>query len=251
MEMRSTTGAGPPHLTLRARDHTLKITDHTWKDQAGIDPAEPERMKGHLDLSCEPDWACSRSQAGSGMIKVDGRGQMPWRSKNRTQPDPRRRHRVNARSWTARRTDGNTVGLPPNTCLMACLMVSAIVDVPWASPRPSSRRRILERHVHTAHRAFAFFWRRGDMGTHHRSSHSRSTSINAYPRARACSNSSRTTTPGPSPKTNPSRSRQRRLALVGSLFLKRALWPKANPATPIGVIAASAPPAIMTSASFR
>src|SRR4051794_6048859 len=59
-------------------------------------------------------------------------------------------------------------------------------------------------------------------------------------------------TPEPSPMTNPSRSLSKgRLARVGSSLRVDSARIAANPPTPIGVIAASEPPAIITSASLR
>ena len=64
--------------------------------------------------------------------------------------------------------------------------------------------------------------------------------------------SSRMTMPAPSPMTKPSRSLSNgRLALFGSSLRVESARIAANPPTPIGVIAASDPPAIMTSASSR
>jgi len=72
------------------------------------------------------------------------------------------------------------------------------------------------------------------------------------PRASAASRSSSTITPDPSPITKPSRSLSNgRLARSGaSLRVERARM-AAKPPTPIGVIAASEPPAIIASASPR
>src|SRR5208282_1496419 len=71
------------------------------------------------------------------------------------------------------------------------------------------------------------------------------------PRRRACSSSSRTMMPAPSPITKPSRSlSQGRLARAGSSLRVESARMAANPPTPMGVMAASAPPAIMTSASW-
>src|ERR1035437_4121273 len=70
------------------------------------------------------------------------------------------------------------------------------------------------------------------------------------PRRRACSSSSRTRMPAPSPMTKPSRSlSQGRLARAGSSLRVERARMAANPPTPMGVMAASAPPAIITSAS--
>ena len=56
--------------------------------------------------------------------------------------------------------------------------------------------------------------------------------------------------PAPSPMTKPSRAvSQGRLAFSGSSLRVESARMAANPPTPIGVMAASAPPAIMTSAS--
>ena len=58
--------------------------------------------------------------------------------------------------------------------------------------------------------------------------------------------------PAPSPMTKPSRSlSQGRLARAGSSLRVESARMAANPPTPMGVMAASAPPAIMTSASPR
>ncbi len=58
--------------------------------------------------------------------------------------------------------------------------------------------------------------------------------------------------PAPSPMTNPSRSLSNgRLARAGSSLRVESARIAANPPTPIGVIAASDPPAIITSASPR
>src|SRR5450759_4771440 len=71
------------------------------------------------------------------------------------------------------------------------------------------------------------------------------------PRRRACSSSSRTKMPAPSPITKPSRSlSQGRLARAGSSLRVESARMAANPPTPMGVMAASAPPAIITSASW-
>ena len=60
------------------------------------------------------------------------------------------------------------------------------------------------------------------------------------------------TTPAPSPMTKPSRSRSNgRLACSGSSLRVDSARIAAKPPTPIGVIAASEPPAIITSASLR
>src|SRR5579864_1634867 len=64
--------------------------------------------------------------------------------------------------------------------------------------------------------------------------------------------SSRISTPAPSPTTKPSRSRSKgRLARVGSSLRVDSARIAAKPPTPMGVMAASEPPAIMTSASPR
>src|ERR1700733_3435257 len=74
----------------------------------------------------------------------------------------------------------------------------------------------------------------------------------AASRARACSSSSRTRMPAPSPTTNPSRSLSNgRQACSGSALRVESARIAAKPPTPMGVIAASAPPAITTSASSR
>src|SRR3989442_922099 len=72
------------------------------------------------------------------------------------------------------------------------------------------------------------------------------------PRLRACSRSSSTRIPAPSPRTKPSRSLSKgRLASAGeSLRIDRARSALKH-ATTNGLINASEPPAIMTSASFR
>src|SRR6266853_2070924 len=71
------------------------------------------------------------------------------------------------------------------------------------------------------------------------------------PRRRACSSSSRTRMPAPSPITKPSRSlSQGRLARAGSSLRVESARMAANPPTPMGVMAASEPPAIITSASW-
>src|ERR1700733_4559111 len=71
-------------------------------------------------------------------------------------------------------------------------------------------------------------------------------------RARACSSSSKTRMPAPSPTTNPSRSLSNgRQACSGSALRVESARIAAKPPTPMGVIAASAPPAITTSASSR
>src|SRR4029450_2910806 len=60
------------------------------------------------------------------------------------------------------------------------------------------------------------------------------------------------TTPEPSPMMNPSRSRSNgRLAFDGASLRVDSARIAPNPPTPIGVIAASDPPAIMTSAALR
>src|SRR5216684_3476664 len=72
------------------------------------------------------------------------------------------------------------------------------------------------------------------------------------PRARAPSSSSRINTPAPSPTMKPSRSLSKgRLARCGASFLVESARSAPNPPIPIGVIAASDPPAIMTSAAPR
>src|SRR5271154_4512419 len=69
-------------------------------------------------------------------------------------------------------------------------------------------------------------------------------------RRRACSSSSRTIMPAPSPMTKPSRSLSHgRLARAGSSLRVESARMAANPPTPMGVMAASEPPAIITSAS--
>src|SRR5882762_3230150 len=71
------------------------------------------------------------------------------------------------------------------------------------------------------------------------------------PRRRACSSSSRIRIPAPSPITKPSRSLSHgRLARVGSSLRVERARIAAKPPTPIGVMAASEPPAIITSASL-
>src|SRR5208337_796515 len=71
------------------------------------------------------------------------------------------------------------------------------------------------------------------------------------PRRRACSSSSRIRMPAPSPITKPSRSlSQGRLARAGSSLRVESARMAANPPTPMGVMAASEPPAIITSASW-
>ena len=66
----------------------------------------------------------------------------------------------------------------------------------------------------------------------------------------AASSSSRIKTPAPSPRTNPSLSlSQGRLASSGESFLVDNALAALNPAIPRGDIAASAPPATITSAS--
>ena len=58
--------------------------------------------------------------------------------------------------------------------------------------------------------------------------------------------------PAPSPMTKPSRpASQGRLAFSGSSLRVESARIAANPPTPMGVMAASDPPAIMTSASPR
>ena len=58
--------------------------------------------------------------------------------------------------------------------------------------------------------------------------------------------------PAPSPTTNPSRSASKgRLARSGSSLRVESARMAANPPMPIGVTAASEPPAIITSASQR
>src|SRR3954470_4503749 len=72
------------------------------------------------------------------------------------------------------------------------------------------------------------------------------------PRALANSYSSRISTPDPSPTMKPSRSRSNgRLALAGSSLRVDSARSAPNPPIPIGVIAASEPPAIITSAAPR
>src|SRR6476660_5451195 len=72
------------------------------------------------------------------------------------------------------------------------------------------------------------------------------------PRRFANSSSSRMRMPAPSPITKPSRSLSHgRLARCGSSLRVESARMAAKPPTPIGVIAASEPPAIMTSASLR
>src|SRR3954464_161779 len=72
------------------------------------------------------------------------------------------------------------------------------------------------------------------------------------PRALANSYSSRISTPEPSPTMKPSRSRSKgRLALAGSSLRVESARSAPNPPMPIGVIAASEPPAIITSAPPR
>src|ERR1700740_3354701 len=72
------------------------------------------------------------------------------------------------------------------------------------------------------------------------------------PRRRANSKSSKIRPPAPSPMTNPSRAEsQGRLAFSGASFLVERARMAANPPTPMGVMAASVPPAIITSASQR
>src|SRR6266851_396878 len=71
-------------------------------------------------------------------------------------------------------------------------------------------------------------------------------------RRRARSSSSRMSTPAPSPTTNPSRSLSKgRLARSGSSLRVESARNAPKPPIPIGVIAASDPPAIMMSASPR
>src|SRR6267143_3306270 len=70
------------------------------------------------------------------------------------------------------------------------------------------------------------------------------------PRLRAYSSSSRTRMPAPSPITKPSRLRSKgRLAFSGASLRMESARMAANPPTPMGVMAASEPPAIITSAS--
>ena len=58
--------------------------------------------------------------------------------------------------------------------------------------------------------------------------------------------------PEPSPTTKPSRSRSKGLlALSGSAFRVESARMAANPPTHMGVMAASAPPQIITSAAHR
>src|SRR5262245_19630257 len=72
------------------------------------------------------------------------------------------------------------------------------------------------------------------------------------PRRRANSYSSRISTPAPSPTMNPSRSRSKgRLARSGSSLRVDSARSAPKPPMPIGVIAASDPPASITSASPR
>src|SRR5687768_3681466 len=72
------------------------------------------------------------------------------------------------------------------------------------------------------------------------------------PRFFANSSSSSTRIPAPSPHTNPSRSLSNgRLARVGSSLRVDSARSAANPPMPIGVMEASDPPAIITSASSR
>src|SRR5690606_15646674 len=72
------------------------------------------------------------------------------------------------------------------------------------------------------------------------------------PRACAVSSASRITTPEPSPMMKPSRSRSKgRLARAGSSLRVDSARIAPNPPTPIGVMAASEPPAIIASASPR
>src|SRR5580765_309156 len=74
----------------------------------------------------------------------------------------------------------------------------------------------------------------------------------AAPLLRGASSSSRMTMPAPSPMTKPSRALSNgRLARVGSLLRVESARMAANPPTLIGVIDASDPPAIITSASPR
>src|SRR6266480_7658769 len=71
------------------------------------------------------------------------------------------------------------------------------------------------------------------------------------PRARARSHSSRITTAAPSPITKPSRSRSNgRLAVLGSSLRSDSAFMFAKLASARGVIAASEPPATITSAWF-
>ena len=68
----------------------------------------------------------------------------------------------------------------------------------------------------------------------------------------ACSWDSSTTTPAPSPSTNPSRPlSQGRLAPSGSSLRVESARAEAKPPSPIGDVAISAPPAIITSTSPR
>src|ERR1039458_2866942 len=72
------------------------------------------------------------------------------------------------------------------------------------------------------------------------------------PRRRACSSSSSTRMPDPSPTTKPSRLRsQGREARWGSSLRVESARMAANPPIPMGVMQASVPPQIMTSASPR
>src|SRR6185503_13638413 len=72
------------------------------------------------------------------------------------------------------------------------------------------------------------------------------------PRAVANSSSSRISTPAPSPTMNPSRSVSKgRLARSGSSLRVESARSAPNPPIPIGVMAASDPPAIITSAAPR
>ncbi len=72
------------------------------------------------------------------------------------------------------------------------------------------------------------------------------------PRRRACSSSSRIRHPEPSPSTKPSRvASNGRLAVSGESLRVESAFIEAKPAIVSGVTVASAPPAIITSASPR
>ena len=106
---------------------------------------------------------------------------------------------------------------------------------------------------HHADRAVAVLGRRGDVVRV--GGHAVADDLGVDPRAaRAApsSSSSRISTPAPSPMTKPSRSLSNgRLARSGSSLRVDSARIAPNPPTPIGVIAASEPPAIIASASPR
>ena len=110
---------------------------------------------------------------------------------------------------------------------------------------------VFERALHRARRAFAVHAGRGHVvGVPGRAVAAELAERAVAPRRRACSSLSRTSTPAPSPITKPSRSWSNgRLARCGSSFRVERARALPKPASAIGVMVASLPPATITSAS--